>query len=93
MATAVSLLEEAALIVSGDRQAAYGPAERSFVHIAEVWTSYLSARPQGLGAPVTARNVAWMMVQLKSIRDAWEPKDDNCRDGAGYSGLAGEMSK
>lgn len=74
-------LEEAGRIVRGSREDTYGPAERNLSRIAEMWSAYLSM-------PLTARQVAVMMVLLKASRDAFKPKHDNMVDICGYAYLA-----
>lgn len=74
-------LEEAGKIVRGSREDTYGPAERNLSRIAEMWSAYLSV-------PLTARQVAVMMVLLKASRDAFKPKHDNMVDICGYAYLA-----
>lgn len=74
-------LEEAGKIVRGSREDTYGPAERNLSRIAGMWGAYLSV-------PLTARQVAVMMVLLKASRDAFKPKHDNMVDICGYAYLA-----
>lgn len=74
-------LEEAGKIVRGSREDTYGPAERNLSRIAGMWGAYLSM-------PLTARQVAVMMVLLKASRDAFKPKHDNMVDICGYAYLA-----
>ena len=74
-------LDEAGRIVRGSREDTYGPAERNLSRIAEMWSAYLSM-------PLTARQVAVMMVLLKASRDAFKPKHDNMVDICGYAYLA-----
>lgn len=82
----VDCLEEAGKIVRGSREATYGPAERNLSRIAEMWSAYLSM-------PLTARQVAVMMVLLKASRDAFKPKHDNMVDICGYAYLADILDK
>lgn len=79
-------LEEAGKIVRGNREDTYGPAERNLSRIAEMWSAYLSV-------PLTARQVAVMMVLLKASRDAFKPKHDNMVDICGYAYLADILDK
>ena len=79
-------LEEAGRIVRGSREDTYGPAERNLSRIAELWSAYLSM-------PLTARQVAVMMVLLKASRDAFKPKHDNMVDICGYAYLADILDK
>lgn len=77
----VDCLEEAGRIVRGSREDTYGPAERNLSRIAGMWSAYLSM-------PLTARQVAVMMVLLKASRDAFKPRHDNMVDICGYAYLA-----
>lgn len=79
-------LEEAGRIVRGSREDTYGPAERNLSRIAEMWSAYLSM-------PLTARQVAVMMVLLKASRDAFKPRHDNMVDICGYAYLADILDK
>ena len=79
-------LDEAGKIVRGSREDTYGPAERNLSRIAEMWSAYLSV-------PITARQVAVMMVLLKASRDAFKPKHDNMVDICGYAYLADTIDK
>lgn len=74
-----SILEEAEHIVSGDRAGDYG--ENSLPSIARLWSEHV-------GKDITARDVAWMMVLLKSVRDRHKAKRDNLVDSVGYLQLA-----
>lgn len=76
---AVELLDEAKAIVAGSRANDYG--ENSLPQTAAMWSAYL-------GVEVTGRDVANMMIQLKTIRDKHKAKRDNHRDIAGYAVLA-----
>lgn len=79
-------LTEAASVVKGERQESYGPAERNLSRIAELWSAYLDH-------PITARNVAVMMILLKTARDAHKTKHDNMVDICGYAYLADILDK
>ena len=79
------ILDEAKIIITGDRQKAYGPAKDNFQKIASLWSVYL-------GKVVDVNDVANMMILLKvarSLGPSW--KDDNYIDICGYAALAGEM--
>lgn len=79
-------LTEAASVVKGERQESYGPAERNLSRIADLWSAYLDH-------PITARNVAGMMILLKVARDAHKSKHDNMVDICGYAYLADILDK
>lgn len=83
---AARMLHEAAQIVSVDRQADHGEAERSFDTISQFWSTYLGHRVE----PV---QVAMMMALLKIARQQQNPgHHDNYLDLAGYAGLGAELS-
>ena len=89
---AAGILNHAAQIVSGDRAAQHGPKERNHQNIADHWNAYLGAR---LDRPLTALDVALMMVELKIARTkagAGIANRDNYVDMAGYAGCAGEIA-
>lgn len=81
MTPEMSILDEAAAITAGARQADYGPPERNLGQTASMWSVIL-------GVEVSARQVALCMTALKLARDAHKPKRDNLVDGAGYLHLA-----
>ena len=83
--TATRILTDARDIVTGSRQAQYGPPERNFDRIAQMWSAYR-------GETFTAKDVCWMMVLLKASRAAsGTAVADNAVDACGYAALAGEM--
>ena len=79
-------LTAAAQAVTVDRAATHGSVEDNFNDIARIW----SVR---LGQPITASQVAIMMIDLKSVR-AWgnSAHDDNWVDIAGYAACGAEVS-
>jgi hypothetical protein len=83
------ILQTANEYITKDRAATHGRAEESFAQIAAVWTWWLNDR---LSAPVTAYDVAMMMVLFKAARAKgnWQ-NPDNFIDMAGYAALAGEI--
>lgn len=83
---AKDILEQAASLVSGDRRETHGDAKASYQFIASIW----SAR---LGVTVTAADVCWMMTDVKYSRSKFGAfNNDDFVDGAGYIGLAAEVS-
>lgn len=79
-------LEEALKIVTKDRQNAYGTPEDNFNCIAGLWSSYL-------GTPITAQQVAVLMILLKVARSKSSPDyADNYVDICGYAACASEVS-
>lgn len=76
-----SLIKDAAALVNGDRQASYGKPEDNLGRIADMWSAYLAT-------PVSASDVAQMMVLLKVARSVNTYKRDNYLDALGYILLA-----
>ena len=85
MSKAADICNAAAKLVAGDRQVDYGDKTENHTNIATLWSAYL-------GTPVTAENVAIMMILLKVARTKLGSyKEDTYFDMAGYSGIAGEI--
>lgn len=82
----IQLLREAAAIVAGERNVAYGEPEDNFKRIAQIWSVVL-------GMTVTAEDVAMCLVGLKVARygnrGTFQP--DTWRDIAGYAGCGYEV--
>ena len=78
---AKSILEEAIDITSGARREAYGHPRESFERIAKMWSAYMSHE-------IGPRDVAMMMVLLKTCREANSAKRDSLVDIAGYARTA-----
>ena len=91
------ILETAAELISGDRQATYGGAYDSHARIADMWTAYLYGvlkRQRAAGLHLLSlcpTDVAAMMVLMKVSRAVNSEHADNWIDIAGYAALAGEM--
>ena len=86
MDTRQDILDEAARIVTGERQMQYGKPEDNFARIADLWCAYLG------GVPITEWDVANMMALLKIARTkGGEVKRDNWVDIAGYAACGGEV--
>ena len=80
-----NLLQEVEDIICEERQDTYGAPEQSFGRIADYWSIYL-------GTPVTAVQVANMMILLKIARMQGPVyKRDNYLDAAGYAIIAASM--
>lgn len=79
------ILEEASILINGDRQRDYGTPQENFDCIAQMWSAYL-------GYDIGARDVANMMALLKVARLRQGQHDDSSVDGAGYLALAAELS-
>lgn len=81
------LLEEAATIVDGDRNAQYGDPRQDFQRTAAMWAAYL-------GVPVEPHDVAAMMIMLKVSRIRWSPtKQDSWVDAAGYAACGWDCAR
>ena len=80
-------LNQAAELLHGDRQEDYGTPERSLARVSELWSVTL-------GFPVSPRQVALCMAQLKMARLISNPNHiDSWVDLAGYAGLGGDLPK
>jgi len=82
-----SILDTASKLIHGDRASDYGDAKEMHQRIGDFWSTYLN-----LETPLTADQVAMMMVLMKTARSTSSPKFDTYVDLAGYAALAGEMS-
>lgn len=87
-----SVLEEAIGLITGDRNAQYGPPTQDFDRIAEMWTTYF--RGAGLLKPdaqVRSHDVAVAQILLKVSRLCHSPgKRDHWVDIGGYAGCGAE---
>lgn len=86
MAKRSEVLKQAEALITGDRQAAYGPPSVNFGRIAAGWAVIL-------GQPVTTEQVALCMAWLKIARLVNGPHEDSYVDGAAYMALAAELSE
>lgn len=82
-----TILEEAARIVGGDRQASYGTPFANHSATAGMVTEYLQAKyPELPGSwAMDAADVCWFNILQKCARDAFHAKRDNLVDVAGYA--------
>jgi len=88
-----AILDMAKACICQDRNTQYGPPERNFEMIADFWTTYLAGRSTA-GGPLSATDVAVMMVLMKAARAASNPGHlDNAVDMCGYSAILGELSQ
>lgn len=81
-----SILKEAFALVNDERHDEYGPPHESFGRVALLWGAWL-------GRPLSAHDVACMMVLFKLAREAHGHKRDNLLDAAGYVGLAADCAR
>ena len=80
------ILDEAKVIINGERRDQYGNPEDSFRMIDAFWSFYL-------GQSISAQQVAEMMILLKLARQkTGEGKRDNFVDMCGYAALAADMA-
>jgi hypothetical protein len=78
------ILDIAARITRGDRQAVYGPPEQDFRKTADMWTGlfqYMLAED----AKFEPRHVAMALICMKMSRECHQRKKDNWVDIAGYA--------
>lgn len=73
-----TVLEEAANIVSGARNADYGDPRVNHARTAALWSAYL-------GVTITPRQVCVLNILQKASRDAHRAKRDNLVDIAGWA--------
>ncbi len=75
------LLEDADMLVNGDRNNDYGPPTQDFSRTAALWSIYLDGKRM-----LDAHDVAVMMILLKVSRLSWSPNNrDSWVDIAGYA--------
>ena len=91
MTEEAELLNEARDIVAGPRAESYGPAEESFLTIANLWQDYLYVAV-GTEGIVSPQDVAHMLILMKVARQAHSHKRDNLVDIAGYAALSQRIS-
>ena len=86
----MSISKEANAIIYGDREKTYGHPSKNLVTIAKMWNAYLVASgvAEDGGGDLTAKDVAAMMVLLKTARLANNPDHrDSLVDICGYAAL------
>lgn len=84
----MSILKEANAIIYGDREKTYGHPSKNLETIATMWNAYLLARSTKAGVEIGAKDVAAMMVLLKTARLANNPDHrDSLVDICGYAAL------
>lgn len=89
---APEILQNAALLVGGERANQHGDKEKNFSNIAALWNAYLSIRRDPV-APISAVDVGLMLAALKIARvHSGRFNMDNFVDMAGYAGCAGEIA-
>lgn len=74
----MNILNEAEILVSQDRQAAYGDSPKKYDAIARLWSVILQQ-------PVTPEQVVLCMLLIKIARESKKHQRDNLVDIAGYA--------
>ena len=92
----MSILEEAASIVDGERQREYGSPAENFFRIAQLWTAYLQGR--GLidldrTDGIMPTDYAWMQALVKIARLEHGYHHDSVVDLAGYAACAAQINE
>jgi hypothetical protein len=83
---------EAIDLISKDRAKTHGHALVQHQVAADLWTAYLKGRGKLNFAPLTAHEVAMLLMLLKASRDAVGSRNrDNFVDAVGYACLAGAI--
>lgn len=83
------ILEEAAGLITGDRNQTYGSPTQNFTDTAMMWTVILRGKLKP-DTHIDPGEVASMMVALKLCRQVAQKKRDNWTDIAGYAGCGYE---
>ena len=87
--TRKEILAYAKKFTTQDRYNLYGEPEDVFSFVAAKWQVHIDNRPPG---PLTAHDVAMMMIDLKTARSTNNPAHmDNYIDIAGYAACGGEI--
>ena len=75
----MTILEEAANLVGGKRQEAYGHPSVIYERVGRVWGAFLDI------PDIPAEKVCLMLAGMKAARESVIPKHDNRVDIAGYA--------
>lgn len=87
LASREQILERAEKLISHDRAQTYGDARESFTRIGLLWSDII-------GTPITATDVARMMIAMKLSRLTRDPAHaDSWVDIAGYAALGAEIAE
>lgn len=85
---------EAEEIIHGERAKMYGHPKKNFVRIALGWTGYLHGRgPIDADNPLTAHDVAELMIILKAVRGSEGYHRDSAIDTIGYAALTAILAE
>lgn len=88
----VQILEEAASLITGQRQEDYGTPEENFQRMADYANIHFAKNLQN-NTPFTPRQMAEYMILLKMARTINSPTRDSYVDIGGYAGIAGQLAK
>lgn len=91
VAPRASVLREAEVLITGDRNVTYGSPTQNFTTIAKLLTSRFEHKLKP-GEKITAADVADIMILVKVARNIAQPKRDNWVDIAGYAGCGYETT-
>lgn len=83
----VQLTQQAASLITGQRQEDYGPPIVNFQRIANLWNDHMETDI------FTPRKVAELMLLLKIARTINSPTEDSYVDLIGYAAIAGEFAE
>lgn len=87
----VNILNTAAELIVGQRQEDYGTPQENFQRFADL-TNIIIKKNLETNTPLSARQMADIMVLLKMSRTVNTPTEDSYIDIAGYAGIAGELA-
>jgi hypothetical protein len=86
-----SILQTAIEVTTGDRRRDYDRAKPNHERIAAHWNAYIQSRKDP-SAPLSALDVAHLMVLLKIARAVFTPTRDSYVDIAGYARCAAQIA-
>lgn len=87
----VNILNEAAGLITGQRQQDYGTPEENFQRIAD-FANIIFKKNLETNTPLNPRQMADFMILLKVARTINSPTRDSYVDIGGYAGIAGELA-
>jgi hypothetical protein len=85
------VLQTAIDVTSGDRRRDYDKATPNHERIAAHWNAYIQSRKDP-NAPLSALDVAHLMILLKIARAVYTPTRDSYVDIAGYARCAAQIA-
>lgn len=87
----MSILETAIEVTTGGRRRDYDSATPNHKRIAAHWNAYIQSRKDPT-APLSALDVAHLMILLKIARAVFTPTRDSYVDIAGYAKCAAQIA-